>query len=462
VDCTNLALKGPAVGTNTCGWNAGTPVGWQNLQSGNAAAGQFHYDVDASTIYSQGAVRLTSTGRVNGKSRTIQVLVSRGGSTDFLYYTDFEDADPANEKVYGSGGPSRVACGRNGPSNADYYWQNSSRGCVEIQFATGDVLDGAVHFNDTPLMGGSVLFQKGYETADPRCSNTPYNINNCKRGGGNPNLNSFQAKYAPLLYLPDNSDQFATFPGCRYTGNTRIRFNSNGTMTVWSSDSQGTSVGAGCTDGGSWIGRSQTVNVPNEAVVYVKNDTSTHKCAAGEVGDGIPISQDINRDLSTFYCGTGNMYVEGTVKGRVTLASQNNIIVTGDLLLASTPRGSAPTGPDMVGLVASNSVVVYHPVKSNGNNLISINDRWIYASIQTLQHSFWVQSYDDGNALGDLAVRGSIAQRWRGIVGTSGGTGFLKDYGYDARLKYASPPYFPQWTNAVWAAKTTAELAPAY
>jgi hypothetical protein len=96
--------------------------------------------------------------------------------------------------------------------------------------------------------------------------------------------------------------------------------------------------------------------------------------------------------------------------------------------------------------------------------LIGISDRWIYASIQTLQHSFWVESYDQGTKLGTLHVRGSIAQRWRGIVGTGGasGTGYLKDYSYDSRLTFASPPYFPQWTNAVWGAKTTGELAPAY
>jgi hypothetical protein len=94
----------------------------------------------------------------------------------------------------------------------------------------------------------------------------------------------------------------------------------------------------------------------------------------------------------------------------------------------------------------------------------STGARWIYASIQTLQHSFMVQSYSRGSALGDLSVRGSIAQRYRGIVATSGsgGTGYDKDYSYDTRLKFQSPPYFPQWTNASWSAQTTGELKPSY
>jgi hypothetical protein len=86
----------------------------------------------------------------------------------------------------------------------------------------------------------------------------------------------------------------------------------------------------------------------------------------------------------------------------------------------------------------------------------------VFASIQTLQHSFWVQSYNRGADLGKLSVRGSIAQKWRGAVGTAGGTGYQKDYSYDARLKFSSPPYFPQWTNAVWSAKTTGELKAQY
>jgi Tfp pilus assembly protein PilX len=467
VDCTNIAMKGPNSGTNTCGYTSATAVGWQNVKPGDATAGQFHYDVDSSTIWSQGVIKVTSTGRVNGRFRTIQVLVSRGGSTDFLYYTDFEDADPANTVAYPSGAPSD-ACGKSGTTKAKYYWQTRS-GCVEIQFATGDVLDGAVHFNDTPNMGGTVKFMKGYETSDPGCATTPYKITNCDRGSGTPNLNGTSAQYAPLLYLPDNSSQFSTYPGCQYTGDTRIKFNSNGTMTVWSTKSTGTTMGTGCgSSTGSWP---QTVNVPDGNVIYIKNASTTAKCTTGQIGDGLPLANDDNVNQSTFYCGGGNLYVEGTVKGRVTLAAQNNIIVTGDLLLASTPVGSNPTGSDMVGLVAANSVVVAHPTAAAkvgsvniGDNLTATGDRWIYASIQTLQHSFWVQEYDQGTKMGTLHVRGSIAQRWRGIVGTgsSTGTGYLKDYGYDSRLKFSAPPYFPQWTNAVWGAKTTAELTPQY
>jgi hypothetical protein len=161
-------------------------------------------------------------------------------------------------------------------------------------------------------------------------------------------------------------------------------------------------------------------------------------------------------------------------------------------------------GTDMLGLVAANSVEVFHPMiddwKCTSTCTNAVNWRWdntpsdtdslvsgwphrypdvdrgnapyptlatdgiqIAGSIQTLQHSFVVQSYADGNAQGSLFVQGSIAQEWRGAVGTSGGaTGYFKDYHYDKRLRFASPPYFPQWAKAKWAGSYTGEVAPAY
>jgi hypothetical protein len=624
LDCSNVALRGPKT-VATCGFDA---PGWVDVETGNAKAGQFHYDVDVSDFWKSGAVRLNSTGRVGKAKRTVQVRVSRGGSTEFLYYTDFEDADPDNRVSYNpggtfsaaGGGPARTECGKDGPTSAKYWYQGRAGLCSEISFAGFDVLDGKVHFNDTANMSNSggtrPRFLQGFETADPNCtvdlgkgdaSGVGLNAGKgkCWRSTSavNPYVGTSGAIHAEPLYLPDNSDKFVTFPGCQYTGDTRIRFLSSGKMEVWNTGSVGTSVkgpdtpGAAnsCGDASNFKPKSgtekypaakQTVDVPNDMVIYVKNSSSgTSTCSPGQVvnatssgstaGDQIPqgtgaTSTGVN-DISyfdpdkvvttsaktwtrsrsgstwtwvpgtttgptpsitsddhpkTFDCGLGNVYVEGTVKGRVTIAAQNNVIITGDMSVAGASGGTVPAGPDIVGLVAANSVVVYHPVSrdsstdstsskspsgvsgscpssvtgtpgggttgSSGSNYTmtctwtdtktyatssgsydslsypnatgSSGNRYVFASIQTLQHSFWVQSYNRGGELGKLSVRGSIAQKWRGAVGTLGspGTGYQKDYSYDARLKFSSPPYFPQWANAVWAALTTGELKPQY
>jgi hypothetical protein len=505
IDCANIALKGPATGPNSCGWTAATAPGWKPVDPGDPAGASFHYDIDTTRLESHGVVEVRSTGRVNGETRTLEVGVGRGGSTDFLYYTDHEDADPDNKLYYPSGMDPRCA---------QYWWQgragNSNRwNCVEITFIGGDVLDGPVHTNDTPLMsrnddGSRPTFQKGLETADPDCKNAvpgrSSTYGNCDRDGTGANYGSGWPVYAEEKHLPDNSDQFRNYPGCHYTGSTRIKFRADGKMQVWSKESSTTPACGGVAPNGA------VVPVPTDQVIYVADGTSGFRqCKSGEIGDSLPLgtytgrtdvdySYDLNMTYETRYCGKGNAYIEGVLKGRTTVATANSIIVTGDLVLAG---GAA--GTDMLGLVAVNSVEVFHPWVDTWTRSCTrwwgCSYRWqdspdevngwphrytdpdraavyptkgiqISASIQTLQHSFLVQYYHVGSLQGDLFVRGSIAQEWRGVVGRNyGGSprwGYLKKYTYDKRLKFASPPYFPQWTNAVWFGKYTGEIAPMY
>jgi Tfp pilus assembly protein PilX len=534
VDCTNIALKGPKTGTNTCGYTTATPVAWKSIDPANVGAGKFHYDIDASNLESDGIVQVTSTGKVGSKTRSLQVGISRGGSTDFLYYTDHEDADPANAQVYGQNadGSSQMD-----PRCAEYWWDvpndrktdSAAAHCVEITFIGGDSLDGPAHFNDTPLLtdSGSVKpkFSLGFETSDPKCmappdgpviAGTPSTYKYCDRTQNSADFASSWPKYHETLQLPDNSDQFKNFPGCQYSGATRIRFIGDGTMKVWSDESTATLTAPACgTPAALGSAAGATVNVPTDQVIYVRGGTAgTHQCIPGEIGDGLPLgtsttptaglirkayTEDINMTLPTQFCGQGNAYVEGTLKGRVTLATSNSITVTGDLVLANGLAGT-----DMLGLVAANSVEVFHPMVDNwecsASNCSTSNTGWhwdgtpsevagwphryndidngnapyptvatdgiqISGSIQTLQHSFFVQSYNKGSTQGKLYVRGSIAQEWRGIVGTQNCTpmcGYVKDYRYDKRLRFASPPYFPQWAKAKWAGSYTGEVTPQY
>ena len=90
--------------------------------------------------------------------------------------------------------------------------------------------------------------------------------------------------------------------------------------------------------------------------------------------------------------------------------------------------------------------------------LVSGSGIQIAGSIQTLQHSFFVQQYNKGPNKGQLLVTGSIAQRWRGAVG-QGSSGYSKLYQYDQRLKYSAPPYFPSWANSEWSLRYSGETS---
>jgi 7-keto-8-aminopelargonate synthetase-like enzyme len=142
------------------------------------------------------------------------------------------------------------------------------------------------------------------------------------------------------------------------------------------------------------------------------------------------------------------------VTGQVTVAAKDDIVVTGDLTMTS-----GLTGADAIGLVAGNYVWVYHPVNSANHNLLTQaqHPHDIEAAILALRHSFLVQNWERGAALSSssdaatkLNVTGSISQKYRGPVGTTGGTGYLKNYVYDRRLTVLQPPYFLKPVSATW------------
>lgn len=694
IDCDNPALVGPnpdprLAAVSTCGWNSSTPAGWEAVEPGDPHSAEFHYDIDTSQI-GQYEIWITSTGRAGGSYRTLQARLKLDGSTGYVYYTDFEDADPDNTYVYPAPNFAKHAhCGLNGASSARYRWDNrtyaaaggtnmrlsngsTGQYCTEINFIANDKLTGPVHFNDLPYVNGSVLFSQGYGvaamtspasasgTASQLCAGTK---NAPKRSGGattcwwttgsaTPSWGSSTvgAYYEKNLILSNNLGSLTNLPGCHYTGDTRIRFRVEsgvGKMDVWNTRSAGTTISSvgnpvavatapACGSAANFTAPAakQTITLPTDSrgvVIVVLNSSTSSICTPGQIVNGaasgsdaadmIPYSSDgstTNMDMSfnhatytwtraagswgtpvttsshnnKFDCGQGNVYIEGTVKGRVTIAAEDNVFLTGDLKVDGTAVGSDPDAADqnIVGLIAENSVVVYHPVKvsdwtlttNNGANsykkvvkkkvvsnvatlttdtahglsigdtivvnlsdssydgtrtitgvssttltfattssnktetTVSVNQginrgtascaastspqtaptggvsgqtctyvpsdysdittylsppttyaadskkhRWVYASIQTLDHSFWVEAYNKGNPQGVLSVRGSIAQRWRGIVGTgtAPSTGYLKDYKYDERLKTTCPPYFPPWANSDWAPKITGEVS---
>jgi hypothetical protein len=82
------------------------------------------------------------------------------------------------------------------------------------------------------------------------------------------------------------------------------------------------------------------------------------------------------------------------------------------------------------------------------------------AAILAVNDSFYVQNWASAGSLGTLTVFGSIAQNFRGPVGTTGGEGFTKAYQYDNSLQTLWPPYFLAPNGAVWSPSTYTECTP--
>ena len=208
----------------------------------------------------------------------------------------------------------------------------------------------------------------------------------------------------------------------------------------------------------SWA---QVMDIPASGVIYVNGVTQTNYSNAG---------QKFANDL-------GNVFVSGTLNGRLTIASANDIYITdrdptqfahgsatitGGLRYANTNFGpGGNVSADMLGLVAGNRVQVVHygwPAASGGSMTstatIGSNGLTIHAAIFALNHTFSFERHDINGPRGTLSIVGSIIQKYRGPVGTISGTtvthGYIKDYHHDQRMTYETPPHFLPPTNSGW------------
>jgi hypothetical protein len=139
----------------------------------------------------------------------------------------------------------------------------------------------------------------------------------------------------------------------------------------------------------------------------------------------------------------------------MTIASATDIVIDGNL-----KNG----GDAVLGLIANNFVRVVHTVSRPDpsdasrctNASPTLFDVEIDAAVLSLSHSFIVDNHACGARLGTLKVTGAIAQKFRGPVGTlanatnPNGTGYTKDYNYDRRLRFRSPPSFLDPVAASW------------
>jgi type II secretory pathway pseudopilin PulG len=176
-----------------------------------------------------------------------------------------------------------------------------------------------------------------------------------------------------------------------------------------------------------------------------------------------PLSRALNPDFKGVIFVDGKVVVSGRLRGRVTLAATDEIIIGDDITYANDPGlGSCA---DILGLFSGTDVVVAdnalnapqrRGVGSAYFTYDDTKDEFIQAIILALD-VFTVENYASGSirdekceadnwGRGCLYLTGGIIQKTRGAVGTiwsNGGTGYVKRYSYDRCGASAPPPYFP-------------------
>jgi hypothetical protein len=424
---------------------------------------------------------------------------------------------------------------------SDFTGDSDSGGayCVDISFGSADVINGPLHSNDAIRVSGNPTFNGETSTSWTGSSGQLW------WGSGSPTFaNAGDPFYADPLTMPPsnttikNETLTTAAGGCLFTGPTAIRLNADGTMDVISPFTRvttGTS-GQNCTatyspnnnlyytEASSNGYRVTNMTIPANGVIYVQNvpsspTTDPNYTAPGcpmtrpRIGDGAvnvthPLGFPQQYDLTPVSTGTtatgygcrnGDVFLMGTLDGRLTIAAENNIVVYGDTTYENASE-------DILGLIANNYVEIYHPARNDGSSTncdgtvtnggcslrrptatstatpslfsstsggagtatmatqtsgssTAFRNAVLKAAILTVQHSFRVQwyQYGDDNTLGTLNVTGAITQKYRGIVTLLGLTGYAKNYVYDTRLKYDAPPKFLNPVASAWGVVTWAE-----
>jgi len=173
-----------------------------------------------------------------------------------------------------------------------------------------------------------------------------------------------------------------------------------------------------------------------------------------------PLSRRVNPDFKGVIHIDGKAVISGVLRGRVTIAATDQIIIGDDITYAGGP--AQPDCPDILGLFSGNDVVVADNTVNAPSRAWSstayrtyddTKDEYINAIVLAL-NQFTVENYNSGSETaepcettiwgrGCLFLTGGIIQRTRGAVGLSSGDGYLKRYSYDQCGASDPPPYFP-------------------
>jgi hypothetical protein len=402
--------------------------------------------------------------------------------------------------------------------------------------------------------------------------------------------------YDTILELPPSPallKQRASETGCVYTGPTRIRFaveSGVGYMYVTSPDTKVTRPGCDG-DGGDGTGLqspataqvTRRVNLANFSDLVVFVQAVRRSTEADDAGNDFDLvnqwsvgseptcaikstrqypyvipadaTDQANFDSNTVYkgfpsitadpsnpwyassCANGDVYVQGSYQGALTLAAEHNIVLTDDLTdsTAATSGGDigkpSSSSQSTLGVVANKFAYIYRPFakqlstytwasnkitvtypdhglevgdsvtldftsggatsKDGTKTVAAVPSSSTYTVNQTgsgtagnVTMTAWAPDWDPANAQdptfnfallaiencfasqdpytaprqGNIYLWGSIAQKFRCVVGSTGG--YNKVYKYDDRLAQRTPPYMLELSNEPWSTKRYGEVNP--
>jgi Tfp pilus assembly protein PilE len=273
-----------------------------------------------------------------------------------------------------------------------YLTNRETRDGVRIWFIGGDIVRGPLHTNGQLNIYNDPTFEGPVSSVS-----TSINYYHGPPPEDNPDFQETLTLGAPYISLPTSAELITSVrtasqqaDGVYLTGDSVITLLSDGTMRVTNNDQD-------------W--ENHIMPIPANGALYVDS---------------------------------GRVYLSGVLSGVLTVATNNNIYITNNILYASDPRTNPESG-DTLGLVSQNNVIISSSAPYNLE---------IDAYIIALNESFYLQNYTYG-LKGTLTLYGGITQVERGPVGTfnastgAKASGYTKDYVYDERFEDSAPAFFP-------------------
>lgn len=173
-----------------------------------------------------------------------------------------------------------------------------------------------------------------------------------------------------------------------------------------------------------------------------------------------PISRPLNPDFKGVIFVEGKVMVSGKIRGRVTVASTDNLIFGDDITYVTDP--GAGSCEDMAGYFSGEKVVIsnnainaaFQPASRQSYRTYDESTGEFFHGVVMALDIFTAEEYREGSTSaqrcegtrsgrGCIYLTGGIIQDTRGAVGLTNGKGYVKRYSYDICAVTQSPPYFP-------------------
>ncbi len=385
-----------------------------STDNGTYAVGSANGKYTVSVVYSknpQTNYTITSTGTYGNISKTLQLKITAASVNYYAYWSQTEINPAFNGPIYWIGMPG-IKMLSDGPihTNGQLNIYGNPRFNNAVQESNLPILaDGSL--GTTPTSNSPNYFGGIGNNSNGVASDPSYIFKGGLQNDAPPDNLVLQNTLNSVKSTAGNGS------GLLLTGASTILFNHQGTVSI-----TGAVVDSNCHTVTTY--NNTTINPPANGVIFVQSTSA------------IPACQSTAKD--------GNATVQGTVKGQLTIGSDQSIYLTGGVGYNSDPRIS-PNSKDLLGMVANQNIVVVEgsspaALEISGvlvavNGSFSVDQYWAPKGNATLDQFGSLINYVSGST-GVLDLNGNLLGGWNEIQH------------WDARFGTTVPPGFPPYYMA--------------